>query len=336
MPAQPSATPSATPTNGAVPPTAAPPAAPEAPPAAAPSNEQLQQEALDRVSGEAAPATPTPEPTSTTSDQNFARTASALRALEVQNGELSKQLEEATTRASVFDKLKDPATRYAAAAELGIDYEGYTHHVLKQSGIAAEDDERLDLAKLPQEVQDGLKELKELKGWKAEQTEQADKAEAARYHAADVALAVKLLDVGTYPIAGSLGAAEAMVERYNAAVKENPGVLATDVAAALEAEVAKTSETQITAIAQTDVGKAMLRRALGLDAAAPEPPPTGGNPPATSEPPAKPGDGSVGTPAPRLSNEMASQTGDAVDTRTLSPAALRDRSASKFFGRRDS
>jgi hypothetical protein len=306
------------------------PAAESAEPTPQPTREQLQQQALERAQGEAQPAATTePEPQQKPEEKgNIARTAAALRRLELEKKQMQEELQQYRERASVLDKLADPESRLSTLEELGVKYEDLTTDVLRRGGM---EEDVIDFEKLPKEVREKLQKVEELERQAQERAEAEKQEQAQRQHRADVEFAQKFLDSDDYPLANALGAAEVMVAHWNQRVEKDPDITPQEVAAEVEKHYATKAKEQIQVIAKTDVGMKMLREALGLGEA---PTDSTGNTPEPSKPPATTGESGGSNGAPRLSNESAADRGDGIDLTSLPPNQLRERAAEKYFGRR--
>lgn len=307
-------------------------------PASPQTREQLRAAALERKNADpSVEPEPAAQPEPQKPEQNIARTAAALRKLEIEKKELAEQLEQARQRAEVLDRLADPDARLSVLEELGVKYEDLTTDVLKRGGVIQE--ETIDLEKLPKEVREKLAKIDEMEQKAAEREQKAAEEAKTRRHQEDVEFARNFLQGGDYELAAAFGdqASAAMVELWNRRVAERAErgespPSPQDIAAEIEQMASERIDGQLGALMKTKKGRAMVEKHFGPLPASDDSP---GGSPEPSKPPAITGDTGRGNgAAPRLSNESAAARGDQVDLTTLGKHDLRKRAASKFFGAR--
>lgn len=296
--------------------TAAPAAAPQgtsapaAPttPAAAPST---SAPAATPPQTPAAPAAPPAKPP----------LSQEARAAIIENAKLKQELKkrEESGKATAADlellaKLRNPKTRYEVVKDL-VPYEEYTQHILGTLG--KNEPEPL---KLPPEVAEKLKLVDDIEAERKASKEAAEREAQSKAFTEKVGHVTKYItdNAETLPMTAALGQGESFLRAFLAETEASGGVPPddTEFASRYEKQLADTVEKQLTAIAASSSGKALLQRLLGAPAA-----PTTANP-KPSEPTAG------GARSPRaVTNGLSSETPPAKDPRALPEDELRKRAA---------
>lgn len=187
---------------------------------------------------------------------------------------------------------------------MGLSYEDYTQHVL---GSLEDDKPKLDL---PPDVLAKLAEIDELKAEREAERTAGTEAQRKLQHKEDVDTAKGILATNKdkFPFMQALGHEALLVSEFNRQTAEN-GEPADPlaIAASIESSIAKTLETQLTQLAATEPGKALLAKLLG-------------------QPANEPGKPQLGTRiSATLTNTDASTPGDRPDLRKLTDAERKQR-----------
>jgi len=287
-----------------------------------PTAEQLRADALARASGgdATAPAESTAPESSGDDGQSFARLAASYRQVEQQLAKERKDREQLAQRLARFDALKDPEKKFELAQELGLTYEEWTDHVLRQAGHKVDPDEYIDAKKLSPELRKKLEELDELKSEAQQRREYEQRQRQAEMNAADLAAARQFLSSGDTPIASALGGENHMVALWREKESAGEAPEAREVAREVESRFIAQVDKQLAALAATPAGKELLNKHLGLTSE------SGSATTATTSKPTVTTGNNEHAGGPRaLSQELASDRGDGVDKTKLAAQELRSR-----------
>ncbi len=290
--------------------TAAAPAAPATSPATvAPTTAPVATTAPATgapASGNAPPAAPARPPVDT-------KALIAQRKAERERDEALKRLKDAEPMLERLSRIKDPKTRYAAAKELGLDYSEWTAEELAAIGKKPATEEA---PAVPPEVAKRLQELEDAENQRKQAaTKQQTDAERAKAVKGSVDWLTSNKD--KYEICAALEMGERMHDAYNAAVAAQEGVAidSDEFAAGYEAHFEKSIEAQLTKLAGTAKGKALMQRLLSPGTTEPEL--TTANPKPTT------GLGAGGAKPRALTNGHSSETTAPADRKRLSEKQLR-------------
>lgn len=280
----------------------APQAAPAAP-AASPAPASTPEGTAAPAAAPQAPAAPPKPPVDT-------KALIELRRVQKRNAELEATMKAREKDLAALERIKDPKTRYQAAADLGFSYQEWTELQLREIGA-----KQPEPVALPPEVEEKLRLVEELKAERDAAREAAQRKEGEQRFSGHVETVKTFITQHAehLPMTASLGRHEDFLRQYLAETERNEGVPPDDAdfAVRYEQHLASTVEKQLEAIAASSKGKALLQRLLGVQT----PPP--------ASPAQTPGSG---TRSPRgLSNGLSAETPPAVDPSTLSAAELRKR-----------
>jgi hypothetical protein len=258
------------------------------------------------VTGTPAPAAEAP-PAATPAVAAPAKPPIDTRMLVAQR-KLERELKEAREETARLKKdseqlarIKDPKQRWDAAKELGLTYEEYTNHVL--GGLADDKGESKKL-ELPPEIQaqlDDMKAIKERDAQREAQRLEQEQSEQAR-NASEGARLFFEKNAEKYPLIAALGHHDSVMRAFLAKARENEGVPPDDheFAAEQEAHIERTALAQLTKLAGTSKGKAMLASLLTTQAS-----------------PASPTAPGVKGAARTLTNDLSAETTGDVDPKTI-------------------
>lgn len=259
-----------------------------------------------------------------------------LGKLVIENRKLQEQIKQLTTKAtkgdeyeSLLAEIKDPGKRFAAAERLGITYSEYTEHILAKAGDKSEPSKPA----LPKEVQDALAELDALKKKVTTREDAETKAAQQQQVTAARAEAKKLVDgLGDdAELVAAFGGYDAVIREWKR-LHEETGAPPDDatVAKAVEQQYEATLGSQLGTLLKAKKGKALIAKALGVDAAkldaliAAVKAGNGQNGKHQASPQANPGQKGDGT-APTLTNEMSAEGGGAeIPFHKLTPKQKRE------------
>lgn len=231
--------------------------------------------------------------------------------------ELRKSNEAGAKAIEILNRIKDPQKKWEAASELGLTYEEHTQYVLGSIGKKQPEAAPLEL---PPEVVEKLKLVDEIEAERKTTKEAAAAAEQKRVYDEKVETVKGYVErnAETMPITLALGSHEDMLRAFLAETQANDGVPPDDqdFAARYEKRLADTVEKQLTAIAASSKGKALLQRLLGVESATPANP--------------KQPDPKAAPKTRAITNGLSAEAPPAADPRKLPPAELQKRAARHF------
>jgi hypothetical protein len=287
--------------------TSAAPAAPQAAPAQAPVTTPA---APASTGAPAAPVAPAAKP----------QLSPEARAAIVENTKLKLELKkrDEAGKASAADlellaALRDPKNpkRWEHARSL-VPYEEYTNHVLGDLGKKPPEP-----VVLPPEVEARLKLVDEIEAERKAAKEAGERDTASKAFSDKVTLVTEYItaNVETLPMTAALGQGEGFLRAFLAETEQAGGVPPDDAdfAARYEKRLADVVEKQLTAIATSTQGKALLQRLLGA--------------PAPTANPKQPEPTAAARSPRTVTNGLSAETPPAKDPRALPEEELRKRSA---------
>jgi hypothetical protein len=294
---------------------AAPQAAPSAP-ATTPTTPAASPAPTGATSQGTAPAAPAPQtPAAPAKPPVDTKALIELRKLQKRNQELETQAKANAKAAETLQRIQDPKTRWEAAQDLGLSYQEYTQHVLGTLGKSEPEP-----VALPPEIAERLAKVDALEAKAKAEEEAKAKADSDKQFQSHVETVKQYItgNAEQLPMTAALGVHESFLRQFLAETQQNEGVPPDDAefAARFEKQLATTVETQLTAIAASSKGKALLQRLLGVTT------PTTANPTQPETAPAR-------TPR-NATNGLSAETPPAVDPRTLTPEELRKRASRHF------